>query len=101
MQVRNSGFNIAYAINVAFAGSLFRYFVAADWLRDVNVRKMMEGGICAPTTMPVVKMALGFLTSPEQRKWVCSDAIAWLRRLVEKTEAGIETLRAVFGPIRI
>lgn len=42
--------------------------------------------------MPVIKMAMGFLASPDQRKSVCGDALAWLKAVVERTRASIQAL---------
>jgi hypothetical protein len=98
IQVRNSGFNIAYAINLAFPISLFRYLYASDWLRVFNLSKLAADGVNdgkGPTMMPVIKMAIGFLNDPLKIKEICEHAREWLQQEMQKTETGIASLQQV------
>jgi hypothetical protein len=78
MQVRNSGFNKAYAVNFPVPRSLFRYLTAADHLREVTLQNPQV----ARAQVPVLKLALDFLESEQKRAGVCSHAVDYLSKLL-------------------
>lgn len=98
VQVRNSGFNIAYAINLAFPISLFRYLCASESLRVFNLSQVVDDGK-GPSMIPVIKMALGFLKDLERRVEVCRHALDKLQALVLQTETGLATLQQAGVPV--
>jgi hypothetical protein len=79
MQVRNSGFNKAYAVNFPVPRSLFRYLTAADHLREVTLQTPQV----ARDQVPILKLALDFVESEQKRAGVCSHAVHYLWKLLE------------------